>query len=242
MFSTLALGFATVALALEGGDEVNTSNELIAAPSVPTGIVNEAGAPPSIDGERRRLRVTNAYIRDLLDLNLCTNNHNAISKILNDAVRDVRNGSLRPWQMRHCGWLKRAILPSLKKCVLESTGVDHTLYAGVTVDGGVGLTHAAVVGAYVDNDGLEGCFTTTCKGLGISAGFGAGGVAGVLFGNGRDDFPGVGYGGEVGGDFGYGVDFAGGATTGYRPFAELSAGWGIGFTLGVTACTTQVWN
>merc|ERR1719411_696589 len=108
MFSTLALGFATVALALEARDEVEASNELIASTHAQPEVVYQPGPPPpAIDGARRRLlHVSNKYIKDLLDLNLCSNNHNAISEILTDAVRNVRNKNLRPWQVTKCSVMK----------------------------------------------------------------------------------------------------------------------------------------
>lgn len=195
--------------------------------------------PAIVNHEQRRAASTaniNDQIQDLLDLTICTNGQLSAYEFLFDMIT---------WMLEQgeiddsCDALKAVILPKLQHCVLETTGITHTIYAGVVFDAGLIFSISGVRGVYIDSDGRMGCFSTECGGFGLNIGVGVGAVGGLLLGDAVNDFPGVGYGGEFGGDLGAGIDFAGGFTSGGKLYAEISGGVGVGVSLGVQNCNTE---
>jgi len=179
--------------------------------------------------------VTSWSTEQILQRHICGGSLNAGQYLL-DMAEELPNWSDG---YNKCDAMKALILPKLRGCLVSNSNPTMTLYAGFTFDGSLIVKGASAVGAYLDSTGRTGCFSTTCWGAGLNFGAGGGVVAGLLLGDAANDFPGVGFGAEFGGDFGPGADFAGGATTSGIPYVEVSVGHGIGVAAGVHRCNTD---
>jgi len=193
-------------------------------------VANEEVAEP-------RRRVSTWLTERNLERHVCGGSSLSAGQYLLDIAEELEGR----WNSGYnkCDAMKALILPKLRGCLVSNSNPTMTLYAGFTFDGSLIVKGASAVGAYLDSTGRTGCFSTTCWGAGLNFGAGGGVVAGLLLGDAANDFPGVGFGAEFGGDFGPGADFAGGATTSGIPYVEVSVGHGIGVAAGVHRCNTD---
>jgi len=160
----------------------------------------------------------------------------------NKKVQDVlKHGHsvMKSYKQKSCNVKKSVILPLLRDSIKGQN--DGVLYVGSGVSGGLGYGESKSTGVFIDHNGFEGCYTTTCKYFGLHAGGGVGIEAGYLHGEGTNDMPGDATAAGASFDLGPGLDVVGGFTSGGKGFVELGTGKGVGVNLGSHfECNTKI--
>lgn len=246
MLSTLALGFgfATTALAHETAMAPLKNLAIDIEEDMKMSDAFEPGLPPSglisVNDDRRRIMSMGLDMMErYLGQRICGNTSGAIKEMLQIVATQLFNMGSDNTDLDNCDVLKSVILPHLRSCAFGSLSQDYTLYAGFTYDAALIGKYARAVGSFIDNRGNEGCFDTHCWGGGAFAGKTVGAVAGVLFGDGLGDFPGVAYGGEFGATITMGADIGGGFTyPSGIPYVEVAVNTGISGGGGLMRCST----